>query len=320
MWHQASGRWKYGLLLALITAACWATLPVALKLSLVVVDPITLTWFRFGFAAVIMLLWLAGKRQLQPIARLPKKQHAMLLAATVLLLGNYVGYIYGVQLTTPGNAQLLIQLAPLLMALGGVLIFKERFVWGQWLGLVVIVLGLGMFFADQLRTDIGHSPYRLGSAIVILAAVSWAAYALIQKQLLLQLNSQQVLCVIYVVSALLLWPFAQPSLLMNLDALHWGLLLFCALNTLVAYGAFAEALQHWQASRVSAVLATTPLLCLLAVGAVHALWPQAIAAEQVGAIGLIGAGLVVLGSALSSLLGPSAQKIAMPPSVQKQPL
>ena len=48
--HQASGRWKLGLLLALVTAACWATLPVALKITLEQVDPYTLTWFRFVLA------------------------------------------------------------------------------------------------------------------------------------------------------------------------------------------------------------------------------------------------------------------------------
>ena len=38
--HQASGRWKLGLLLALITAACWSTLPVALKITLEELDPL----------------------------------------------------------------------------------------------------------------------------------------------------------------------------------------------------------------------------------------------------------------------------------------
>ena len=45
--HQASGRWKLGLAMALVTAACWATLPVALKMTLELLDPYTLTWFRF---------------------------------------------------------------------------------------------------------------------------------------------------------------------------------------------------------------------------------------------------------------------------------
>lgn len=306
MLHQASGQWKLGLMLALVTAACWATLPVALKLSLQVIDPLTLTWFRFAFAAVFMLFWLGRKRQLAPIAALGGRHRVLLVAATVLLVGNYVGYILGVQYTSPGNAQLLIQLAPLLMAVGGVLIFKEHFLPGQWLGLAIIVLGLALFFRDQLVGGfVSGDAYLLGSAIVVAAAVSWAAYALIQKQLLMRLSSQQVLAAIYVISALLLWPLAHPSALAGLDALHWGLVLFCALNTLVAYGAFAEALEHWQASRVSAVLATTPLLCLLAVAAVHALWPSVIAPEHVSAVGFAGAALVVVGSALSSLLGQS---------------
>lgn len=304
MLHQASGQWKLGLTLAVATAACWATLPVALKLSLQVIDPLTLTWFRFAFAAVFMLFWLGRKRQLAPIAALGGRHRVLLLTATVLLVGNYVGYILGVQYTSPGNAQLLIQLAPLLMAVGGVLVFKERFLPGQWLGLAIIVLGLALFFRDQLVGGFVRSDaYLLGSAIVIAAAVSWAAYALIQKQLLMRLSSQQVLAAIYIVSAMLLWPLARPSALTGLDALHWGLVLFCALNTVVAYGAFAEALEHWQASRVSAVLATTPLLCLLAVAAVHALWPSVIAPEHVSNIGFAGAVLVVVGSALSSLLG-----------------
>jgi drug/metabolite transporter (DMT)-like permease len=195
------------------------------------------------------------------------------------------------------------------MALGGVFIFQERFVWGQWLGLLIIVVGLGLFFRDQLADGLvtGHN-YLLGSAIVGAAALSWAAYALMQKQLLLKLSSQHILAVIYVFSALLLWPFAHPSALLNLDALHWALLLYCALNTLVAYGAFAEAMEHWQASRVSAVLATTPMLCLGVVAMVHALWPEAVASEHVGVLGFTGAALVVAGSALSSLLGQNKQE------------
>lgn len=309
MLHRASGRWKLGLALALVTAACWATLPVALKMSLEVLDPMTLTWFRFSFAAVVMLLWLGLRRQLVVYRSLRARDWRWLSAATLLLIGNYVGYLLGVHYTSPGNAQLLIQLAPLLMALGGIWIFRERYVAGQWLGLAVIVCGLALFFADQLRGAIGAgTTYVLGSVIVGLASLSWAAYALIQKQLLLKLDSSHILAAIYVFSALLLWPFAHPSRLFALDALHWSLLGYCAVNTLVAYGAFAEALAHWQASRVSAVLATTPLLCLLAVGLTHGMWPEAIAAERVTMFGIFGASLVVIGSALSSLLGQNAKE------------
>lgn len=306
--HQASGHWRRGLALALVTAACWATLPVALKLTLEQLDPYTLTWFRFVLAAGVMGAWLGARGGLGGFRALDGKRWWLLGLAGLGLIGNYVFYLLGVQYTTPANAQLLIQLAPLLMALGGIVVFGERFNGWQWAGLAVIVAGLGLFFREQVGGDAGGGDYVFGSALVVVAAIVWAGYALLQKQLLLRLPSPAILLAIYVLASVLLLPLAAPAALLRLDGLHWLLLLYCALNTLVAYGAFAEALAHWEASRVSAVLATTPLLCLGAVAAVHALWPQVIAPERVGAVGYAGAALVVVGSALASLLGQRASK------------
>ena len=304
--HQASGRWKLGLLLALVTAACWATLPIALKASLEVLDPLTLTWFRFLVAALLMGAWLAARGRLGVYRALTRRNWALLGLAALMLVGNYVLYLVGVQYTTPGNAQVLIQLAPLLMALGGIFVFGETYRWAQWLGLAVIAAGLSAFFADQWNGGASAGAnYLLGSAVVVIAAIVWAVYALAQNQLLQLLDSPAILWAIYVFATLCLWPAAHPGALAALDARHWWLVGYCALNTLVAYGAFAEALAHWEASRVSAILATTPLLCLAAVAFVHATWPALVAPEQVGIAGYLGAAAVVVGSAMSSLLGQS---------------
>lgn len=305
--HRASGRWQLGLMLAVVTAACWATLPVALKITLEQIDPITLTWFRFLVAAGVMLAWLAARGGLAVFAALDRKRWLLLAAAALLLVGNYVFYLLGVQHTSPANAQLLIQLAPLLMAVGGIVVFREVYRPGQWAGLAIIALGLGLFFRDQVGgAPLSGPGYLVGSGFVLFAAVCWAAYALIQKQLLLRLGSPAILLFIYIAATLALLPFAQPRHLLALDARHATLLAYCALNTLVAYGAFAEALAHWEASRVSAILATTPLLCLATVAVVHSLAPASIAPEHVTWLGYAGAALVVAGSAMSSLLGQRA--------------
>lgn len=305
--HRASGHWRLGLTLTVITALCWATLPIALKIALDVLDPITLTWFRFLVAALFTAAWLGLRGKLRgPRAGyggLGRRGWLMLLVAAVMLVGNYVFYLLGVQHTTPANAQLLIQLAPLLMALGGIWVFGERFRAAQWIGLSLLALGMALFFADQLAAAARAPGYVLGSALVIVGAIVWAVYALLQKQLLVKLGSMQILLFIYVVATLMLLPFAHPATLLQLDALHWAVLAFCAFNTIGAYGAFAEALAHWEASRVSAILATTPLLCIAAITGVHALWPQWLAPERITALGWIGASLVVAGSAAVSLLG-----------------
>jgi drug/metabolite transporter (DMT)-like permease len=307
--HQASGRWRRGLLLAAVTAACWATLPVALKLTLEQLDPITLTWFRFVIAAAVVGGWLAAGGGLRQFTALNRRGWVLLVVAAFMLIGNYVFYLIGVQHTSPANAQLLIQLAPLLMALGGIFVFGEPYRLGQWCGMAITALGLGLFFRDQLA---GHTipvhAYLVGSGAVIVAAMVWATYALIQKQLLLRLSSPAILLAIYVIASIVLLPLSHPAALPAMDFRHWLLLGYCALNTLVAYGAFAEALEHWEASRVSAILAVTPLLTIMVVASVRLLWPHVIALEHVSAWGYAGAGLVVAGSAMSSLLGAARKE------------
>lgn len=300
--HRASGRWRLGLALSLFTAACWATLPVVLKLMLEVIDPITLTWFRFLVAALLTGTWVAARGGLRGW-QLPPRGWAMLLLAGVMLLGNYVFYLLGVGRTTPGNAQLLIQLAPLLMALGGIVVFGERFRAAQWAGLGLLASGMVLFFLDQLRASMHAPGYVQGAVLVVVAAIVWAVYALLQKQLLMRLTSMQVLVAIYVIAALALWPFAHPSALRTLDGVHLALLGFCALNTVGAYGAFAEALAHWDASRVSAILALTPLLCIGVAMAVASIWPDLLAPERIAPMGWLGAAMVMAGSAAVSLLG-----------------
>ncbi len=302
--HQTSGRWKLGLTLALVTAAFWATLPVALKFTLEQVDAITLTWFRFAFAALVMGAWLGARRGLSGFSRLNRGDWWLLLLAAVMLIGNYVFYLLGLDHTTPANAQLLIQLAPLLMAMGGIFVFRERFAPAQWLGFALVVGGLLLFFGDQLQAAVANAHrYVIGALLIVLAAVVWALYALAQKQLLRRLSSQAILLFIYALAAASLLPFAHVGTLGALDGLHWAALLYCAVNTLGAYGAFAEALAHWEASRVSVVLALTPLLTVLTVSVVHGIDPALVAPERIAWSGWLGAALVVLGSATVSLAG-----------------
>jgi drug/metabolite transporter (DMT)-like permease len=306
--HRSSGRWRLGLGLTLATASFWATLPIALKVCLENLDPITLTWFRFVVAMLFTAAWLALRGRLRGYGALSRRQWWMLAAAAALLLGNYVFYLLGVQHTSPANAQLLIQLAPLLMALGGVWVFREDFRAAQWLGLVLLAGGMVLFFGDQLEAARQAPGYLLGSAWVVVGALVWAAYALLQKQLLVKLGSMQILLLIYIAASVALLPFSHPASLARLDGLHWAMLGYCALNTIGAYGAFAEALAHWEASRVSAILAATPLLTIGAVALVHQWWPWLLAPERISTVGYVGALLVVAGSAAVSLLGRRAPR------------
>lgn len=303
--HITSGRWLFGLLLALLTALLWGILPIKLKQVLQVMDPVTVTWYRLAVSGGLLFAWLAARRRLPSFGRLGGKGKLLMLVAIGGLLGNYVLYLIGLKLLSPGTAQLVVQLGPVLLLVASVFVFKERFSLGQGIGLVVLLAGFGLFFnqrLEELLTSLGA--YTTGVLTILLATSIWVFYALSQKQLLTVWGSQQVMMVMYLGCALLLTPWVHPLEALQLSPLQGWLLLACCLNTLVAYGAFAEALAHWEASRVSATLALTPLVTFIAVAIAAWAWPEYVHAEDINALGYLGAVTVVLGSALVAL-GPS---------------
>jgi drug/metabolite transporter (DMT)-like permease len=305
--HRASGRAGLGALLAGATMGLWGVLPLALEGALRSVDAVTLTWFRFAVAALVLAAWLAARGGLPRLGALGRIDRGLLAVATAGLALNYIAYVLGLERTTPANAQVLIQSAPLLLALGGIAVFGERFTRTQWLGLAVIVAGLAAFFASQLAA-LGREleRYLAGVSWIGVASVTWAVYGLAQKQLLRVLSPQAVMLCIYTGCALAFWPFAEPARLAAVSPAGAALLAFCAFNTLGAYGAFAAALEHWEASRVSAVLALTPL-ATLAFAAATARWlPGHTAPEALSPASWAGAGAVVVGSLLASRGGHRA--------------
>ncbi|PSB00432.1 DMT family transporter [Merismopedia glauca] len=295
--HHSSGNWRLGLGLSSVAVFLWGILPVGLAVTLQALDVYTIVWFRFIFAFVVLGIYLATKRQLPPIIKLRTIPGWLIAIAILGLAFNYLFFLQGLQQTSPSNAEVIIQLAVVLMGLGGLAIFKERYRLPQWIGLGVLILGFSLFFHEQIQVLVNASQdYLIGSGIIVLGAITWAAYSLAQKQLLQKLSSFQIMWLIYGSCALLFSPFAKPQLLLSLDTLHLGTLLFCAFNTLIAYGAFAESLEHWEASKVSAVLALAPILTILAMELVTWLVPNLVPPEHITQLGIVGAVLVVAGS------------------------
>ena len=298
----AARSWRAGLFYASITTLAWGLLPLALKAMLSYMDPYTITWYRFLAATLVAGLVLAATGRLPRLGALDGVGRILMLVAILGLLGNYVFYLLGLEYASPGSTQVLIQLAPLFLVLGGVLFLGETFVPRQWLGFVALIAGLGLFFHTRLGEILRlEGEFVRGMGLIVLAALVWTAYALAQKLLLRYLTAQGVLLVIYAAASLALLPASAPAAVGSLGTWPLALLVFCSLNTLIAYGAFAEAMSHWEASRVSAVIAMSPLLTLFFSHALSWLPGGYAHAERLDLVSIVGALLVVLGSATCAL-------------------
>ncbi|HYX18480.1 MAG TPA: DMT family transporter [Nostoc sp.] len=300
--HQSSGRWRLGLVLSLLTALLWGILPIALAIALQVLDVYTVIWFRFLVSFLLLGVYLGIRGKLPKLEQLRSASWKLLAIATLFLGINYFLFMQGLALTSPANAEVLIQLSTLLLGFGGLVIFKERYRLYQWIGVSVMICGYILFFREQLANLItAPGTYILGSVLIALGATSWAIYALAQKQLLQSLSSPSIMLIIYGGCALLFTPLAKIQSLFILDSFHLLILVFCGLNTLIAYGAFAESLEHWEASRVSAVIALAPIVTLISVAVVSVIAPNWIPSENFTSIAILGAGLVVIGSVAIAL-------------------
>lgn len=300
--HVSSGRWVYGLSLAMVTAVLWGILPIKLKLVLQDMDPVTVTWYRLATSGLVLLVWLGLRGDLPAFRPLGRKGATLVALAIGGLVTNYVLYLMGLNLLSPGTTQLVIQIAPFLLLISSLFVFREAFSAAQSIGLLILLLGFGLFFNQRLGELLTSlTDYTLGVLTVVLAAVVWVVYGLAQKQLLNQWSSFQIMMVLYLGCALLLMPWASPAQVLELDMLQFWLLVGCCLNTLIAYGAFAEALAHWEASRVSAALALTPLITFVGVALAASWWPAHVMPEALNLLAYGGALLVVMGSAVAAL-------------------
>lgn len=300
--HVTSGRWKLGFALALTTACLWGSLPIALKSLLTDMQAQTLVWYRFTVAAVLLGLGLAWRRTLVPSRPRTRTVLWLLVIAAICFAANNVIFVMGLGYITPTAGQVVIQLAPMMLLFGGVVVFKESFGGAQIVGLLLLLGGMLLFFHERLGELFGNfTGYAFGVLLIVISAVVWAGYAMAQKQLLVNYGSPTLMWMIYAAGAVLLFPLATPAQVYALDGTQLAILLYCSILTILGYGAFAEALAHWEATRVSAVVAITPLITWTLNRVAAALLPGYAQAEDLSPWSILGAGMVTLGCAFAAL-------------------
>lgn len=280
--------------MATITALSWAVLAIALKFSLQTFSSGTVVWIRMvlAFALILSLFIKYRPDGLKILYRPPW----LGILAGALISSNYYGFIKGIELTSASNAQIMIQLAPMSFAILSIFAFKETPSLWQFIGLLTALSGFGFFYWDQILVSFEHlERFQEGNLWLLFAAATWAIFALIQKFLMKDWKPQEFNLLIYGLSAVFLFPTAEASELHNISLGSWALLVFLALNTVIAYGAFAEALTRIPAAHVSVIIAINPLLTLVLMTLLTQMEVQWIAGEPIHWRGFLGAALVVTG-------------------------
>lgn len=290
-----------GFLLALLASAAWGALPIAVQQILDIVDAQTLVWYRFMTAAIGIFFILLFTKKLPQRTAFSPRVFGLFMVGIVGLSANFFLFSYGLNFILPTTSQVLWQLAPFTMMLCAVLFFREPFQFHQKIGLAMLLLGLGLFFNDRFDEIFQLGQYAFGLFIGASAAIVWVLYGIVQKLLLPVFSSQQILLYIYIGCAVVLTPFSVPSQVVALNGFALGCFIFCCLNTLIGYGAYAEALNHWDASKVSVITMLLPIFTMLFAALGHWLAPDTFNETKMNGISYLGTFIVVAGSIFSAV-------------------
>ena len=289
-----------GFSLALLATMTWGSLPVAAQQALKAVDAPTLVWIRFLVASLVLfaLLGLTGKLPRPP--EFSKQTLFLLVLGIIGISANFVLVAMGLHYISPTTTQVLWQLSPFTMILVGVGVFKEAFTHWQKIGLMLLLTGLVMFFNDKFGELFSLGSYAVGVIMAASGSMIWVCYGVAQKLLSKHFNSQQILLMIYFCSSFVFLPFAEPSQIAHIgNPFLWGCFIYCCLNTLIGYGSFGEALNHWDASKVSIVATLIPVFTMIFSTIGHYLAPDYFAASDMNIVSYVGAMVVVAGALLA---------------------
>lgn len=272
----------------------------------------------FAFLMLLVILFVKKPSSIWPIV---KRSRWLVLWSGLFLAVNYYAYMKGLEMTSASNAQIMIQMGPIAFLLMGVWFFEEVLVFKQWVGVAIAITGLALFNWDQLRVtaqnlssvssaDQAHM-YLIGNAWIFVGAIGWAIFAAFQKQLMQKhkWKAQDLNLVIYGICSIALFPMADVTTLPSLDGFQWFILFLLGLNTLLAYGAFAEANNLAPASLVSLIISCNPLLTILLMKIMEHMGSTVVSPEPIFWTGYLGAALVVSGVAIAVYFKKRPKKI-----------
>jgi drug/metabolite transporter (DMT)-like permease len=216
----------------------------------------------------------------------------------VCLAANYYGMIEGIRLSGPSNAGILIQIAPVMVVILGILAFKERMSRDQVFGFFVASGGFYLFCIDQQSGSHDVGLYHSANSYIFFAAVVWVGFMACQKRLSLHYPPQNLNLLVFVTATLALAPWVDWTDFLRANLIGWALLVSLGLNTLFAYGALAEAVRCVPLSYISVTTSLNPLITVGLMQWVGNSGGEWLPPDALGLVGWVGAMLAVVGVVL----------------------
>ncbi|HEX7239060.1 MAG TPA: DMT family transporter [Longimicrobiaceae bacterium] len=162
---------------------------------------LAVSFWRLAFSVLLIAGVLTARREWGALRRLGRRDLATAAVAGVLLAGHFATWIASIGLTSVAASVLLVDTAPVFVALLSAAFLRERPGGRQWAGIALAVAGAAWIGWGDFRG--GSDPLR-GDLLALAGAVLVAAYYVIGRSLRARLDLWPYVMVVYGCAALTL--------------------------------------------------------------------------------------------------------------------
>ena len=293
--HAATSR--RGTIAILLAVLCWGLLGVMSRVAMADgTPPLTVAFWRAAIAAALFTVHAAITRA-EPLIGADRPAALLLGVAGVALL--YFAYLNAIEQGGVALSSILMYSAPIWVAIGGRLFFRERVGPRAAAALALTLAGVALVALSSGTGEVRWSPGAVGWGL--LSGAMYALYFLVGRRLFSRNASSRVMAWALSVGAATMLPFV-PFQALTRSA--WGGVAFLAVVcTYAAYLAYAEGVKRLPSARAATIATLEPVI---AVVAAYLVW-----GERLSPLGLVGGATVIAGVMLTAV-GDSRTDAASP--------
>ncbi|NLW56932.1 MAG: EamA family transporter [Firmicutes bacterium] len=281
---------KKAVFLLVCTATLWSTSGLLIKI--VNWNPLAIAGVRSAIAALLIGAYVKKPKLNRSLVQWGA---ALAYAMTVIL------FVVANKLTTSANVILLQYTAPVYGAIFAWFILGERTTWLDWLTIVIVFSGMGLFFKEELAPGAFW-----GNILAVLSGVSFALVAVLLRKQKDGLPVESVLLG-NLITAVVAIPFMRGP---YPDLSGWGALVFMGLIQLgLSYILYTQALKHVTAMEGILIPLLEPIL--------NPIWVLLFTGEKPGSWALVGGAIVLVAVTARSIISTFQETRRRKPEVEK---
>ncbi len=263
---------RKALLFIAIAASLWSTSGVLIKL--INWQPAAILAGRSIFSSLVFLIYLR---------RIPTNWTRWKILASVAYITTQFLFVTATKMTTAANAVFLQYTAPIYVVLLAFWFLHEKPSRADWGSMIIIFLGLVLFFGDKLSTNGLY-----GNILAILSGVT-SAVMMVSMRAQKDGTPAESILIANLFTAIFGFPFILKE---SWTITNWSIIIYLGVLQIgIASLLFAKAIKHIPALEANLVSTLEPVL--------NPVWVFLFLGESMGASALLG-GLIILGGVIFS--------------------